>query len=90
MPGTHKALTEQYRGRWSQYEPKQSIEEVESHQEASTDLGGNHPGEGAHRFNISSVKGSNLEDQITPLLEIPEPVFHRDEVRRIQEGDTSS
>ena len=69
---------------------KQSIKEVENHQEASTDRGGNRPGEGTHGFNIGSVKGLNPEEQIIPLLKIPEPAFRRDEVCHIQEGSTSS
>lgn len=62
---------------------KQSINDVENHQEASTDWGGNRLSEGTHGFNIGSVEGLNPEDKISPLLEVPELLFRRNGVSRI-------
>ena len=54
---------------------KQSIGEVENHQEASTDRGGNLPSKRTHRFDINSVESFNLEDKIAPLPEVSELLF---------------
>ena len=51
---------------------KQPIDEVEDHQEASTDRGGNLPSKGTHRFNISGVEGFDLEGKVVPPLEVRE------------------
>jgi len=48
---------------------KQSIDEVENHQETSADRGGDRLSKGTHRLDVGGVKGSNSEDGITPLLE---------------------
>ena len=54
---------------------KQSIDEVEDHQEASTDRRCNLPGEGTHRFDINGVEGFNPKDKIAPFLEVFELLF---------------
>ena len=54
---------------------KQSIDEVENHQETSTNWGGDRLGEGTHRLSIGGVEGFNPEDEITPILEVPELLF---------------
>ena len=69
---------------------KQSINEVENHQEASTDRGCKLLSKGTHRFDISSVEGFNPKDKIVPRLEISELLFRCNGVSYIQEGSTSS
>lgn len=54
---------------------KQSIDEVEDHQEASTNWGCNLLRKGTHRFDIDSVEGFNPKDKIAPLLEVFELLF---------------
>ena len=54
---------------------KQSVDEVENHQETPADRGGDRLSKGTHRLNVGGVKGFNAEDEIAPLLEVLELLF---------------
>lgn len=69
---------------------KQSVDEVKNHQETSADRGGDPSRKGTHRFDIGSVEGFNLKDEIALLLEVPELLFCGNGVSRTQESGTSS